>query len=66
MPVCVQPNFIEVRGEDLLDKLGRTRAGLIDSMVPARTFMDEGVQLAYGADVPAFPSPNRSMISGNS
>ncbi len=53
VPVCTQPTFIEMRGEDMRKKLGRK---LIDTMLPARTFKKEGVHLAYGADVPAFPS----------
>jgi len=56
VPVCVQPNFIEVRAEDMLRKLGASRRQLVETMVPVKTFEREGVQLAYGADVPAFPS----------
>lgn len=56
VPVCVQPNFIEVRAEDMLRKLGESRRHLVETMVPVRTFEREGVRLAYGADVPAFPS----------
>lgn len=56
VPVCVQPNFIEVRAEDMLRKLGASRRQLVETLVPVRTFDREGVRLAYGADVPAFPS----------
>ena len=56
VPVCVQPNFLEVRAEDILQKLGTGRRQLVDTMVPVQTFDREGVRLAYGADVPAFPS----------
>ena len=56
VPVCIQPNFIEVRAEDMLQKLGASRRQLVETMVPVQTFDREGVRLAYGADVPAFPS----------
>ena len=39
-------------GEDISNATIR----LVDSMLPIRTFNREGVHLAYGADVPAFPS----------
>jgi len=53
VPVCIQPNFIEVRAEDMVAKMGIRP---IHSMLPGRTFVKEGVRIAYGADVPAFPS----------
>ncbi len=55
-PVCLQPNYIEVRADAFLEKLGRSGKALVDTMLPIRTFMNQGVHLAYGADVPAFPS----------
>jgi len=68
IPVCVQPNFIEVRAEDMLQKLGASRRQLMDTMVPVQTFDREGARLAYGADVPAFPShsPTDSIRSAMS
>ncbi len=56
VPVCLQPNFIEVKADDFADKFGRPRRRLVDTLLPIRTFVKQGVQLAYGADVPAFPS----------
>jgi predicted amidohydrolase YtcJ len=56
VPVCLQPNFIEVKADDFYEKLGRISREYIDNMLPVNTFAREGVQIAYGADVPAFPS----------
>ncbi len=56
VPVCLQPNYIEVKGDDFFSKFGRVDQRLVETMLPVRTFMKEGVRLAYGADVPAFPS----------
>ncbi len=55
-PVCLQPNFIEIKADDFQQKLGSENQQLMGSLIPNRTFMKEGVTLAYGADVPAFPS----------
>jgi len=56
VPVCVQPNYIEVKADDFRRQLGKGIARLVESLVPIRTFTKEGIHLAYGADVPAFPS----------
>ncbi|MCX7013076.1 MAG: amidohydrolase family protein, partial [Candidatus Sumerlaeota bacterium] len=62
VPVCVQPNLIEVKADDFRSTLAAKDATLVDTMVPIRAFGQEGVHLAYGADVPAFPS-HRPMDS---
>jgi predicted amidohydrolase YtcJ len=56
VPVCIQPNIIEVKAEDFLEKMGPVSRKLVDTMVPLRTLNKEGFSVAYGADVPAFPS----------
>ena len=56
VPVCVQPTFMPVKADDFVTKLGSRGRKLVETMVPLRTFMREGVRVAYGADVPAFPS----------
>lgn len=56
VPVCLQPNFIEVKADDFHTTLGRTNKNLVETMLPVRTFIEKGVHIAYGADVPAFPS----------
>jgi len=58
VPVCIQPNFIEVKAEDFRDKLAPKARSYVDTMVPLKTFGKNGVQVAFGADVPAFPSDN--------
>ncbi|MBN1343228.1 MAG: amidohydrolase [Phycisphaerae bacterium] len=62
VPVCIQPNYIEVKAADFARKLGRSSKSLVETMVPLRSFSKEGVHVAYGADVPAFPS-HRPMDS---
>lgn len=56
--VCTQPAIIDVRAEDFLKKFARnsTLRKLVDRMIPLRSFLQSGVRLAFGADVPAFPS----------
>ncbi|MBM3892003.1 MAG: amidohydrolase family protein, partial [Verrucomicrobia bacterium] len=56
VPVCEQPLFIEIKAEDFREKLGPNGPKMVPTMIPLRTFMKEGVRVAYGADVPAFPS----------
>lgn len=56
VPVCIQPNFIEVKAEEFRDKFGARSNELVQTMIPLHTMDREGVPLAYGADVPAFPS----------
>ena len=56
VPVCLQPNYIEVKADDFYEKLGRISREYVETMVPLRTMTKEGVHVAYGADVPAFPS----------
>ena len=56
VPVCEQPNLIEVKAEDYFERLGSQNRLLVETMVPLRSFMKAGVHVAYGADVPAFPS----------
>lgn len=56
IPVCTQPNYIEMKAEDFQQKLGSSARRMVDTMLPTRTFCAQGVNLAFGADVPAFPS----------
>jgi len=56
VPVCTQPTYIDLRADDFQGKLTRAGRDVVDTMLPVRTFEREGVHLAYGADVPAFPS----------
>ncbi len=51
--VCVQPEYIRLKAADFAENFERE---LVETMVPLRTFTKEGVHVAYGADVPAFPS----------
>jgi len=56
VPVCEQPLFIEIKADEFLEKLGPKAATQVQKLCPMRTFAREGVHLAYGADVAAFPS----------
>ena len=56
VPVCEQPLFIEIKAEDFRERLGPKSERMVQTMIPLRTFNKEGVHVAYGADVPAFPS----------
>jgi predicted amidohydrolase YtcJ len=56
VPVCVQPLFVEIKADDFLEKLGGQHMQSVQTICPLRTFLREGVHLAFGADVPAFPS----------
>ena len=58
VPVCVQPTNLLVKAEDLLQRRGSMPDGRtqVETMVPANTFLKEHVPLAFGADVPAFPT----------
>ncbi len=62
VPVCTQPTYIAVKADDFRQKLG---AGATTTMLPLKTFAAEGVHVALGADVPAFPahSPLESIRS---
>lgn len=64
-PVCVQPTFLDFRVDDFRDRLGGPWEKYLLTCVPLRTFLDEGVPLAFGADVPAFPyfAPRDSLRS---
>jgi predicted amidohydrolase YtcJ len=65
VPVCEQPNIIEVKADDFFMRLGSQNRILAETMVPLRSFIRAGIHVAYGADVPAFPShsPLDSMRS---
>jgi predicted amidohydrolase YtcJ len=52
-PVCSQPEMISVRGDELLEKSDRK---LVNTITPIATFINEGANICFGADVPAFPS----------
>jgi hypothetical protein len=56
VPVCQQPLLMEVRVDDFLQKFGAKSEKMIRKVCPMRTLTREGVHVAYGADVPAFPS----------
>jgi predicted amidohydrolase YtcJ len=58
VPVCEQPLIMEVKAEDFAEKFGNSGVKTIQKLCPTRTFLREGVHLAFGADVPAFPSHN--------
>jgi predicted amidohydrolase YtcJ len=56
IPVCVQPDIMRVKADDFREKFGPASADLVETMVPLKSFTKTGVHVAYGADVPAFPS----------
>jgi len=56
VPVCLQPDFMDLRADHFVARLAERGRELVETMLPMRTFINEGVHLAYGADVPAFPS----------
>jgi len=56
VPVCQQPLFIEIKADVFRENLSAKSDPQIQKICPMRTFLREGVHLAYGADVPAFPS----------
>ena len=58
VPVCTQPAILDVQAEDFLAKMGGDREGrrLVETLSPLRSFLSQGAALAFGADVPAFPS----------
>ncbi len=56
VPVCTQPTFVELKADDFRDKLGLFGKDYVEKLLPVRTFVKEDVHLAFGADVPAFPS----------
>ncbi len=53
VPVCSQPEMIIVRGDELLVKSDKK---LVNSIVPVGSFIKQGCEICFGADVPAFPS----------
>ena len=53
VPVCTQPTQVVVRGDDFVRKFGMAQS---TGMVPLASFRREGVQVCFGADVPAFPT----------
>ncbi len=55
VPVCSQPTSIDFRVDDFQRRLVRSFEKYISTFVPVKTFLKEGVPLALGADVPAFP-----------
>lgn len=56
VPVCLQPNYIDLKADDFMNTVGRISREYVENLLPIRSFAREGVQLAYGADIPAFPS----------
>lgn len=56
VPVCQQPFFIDFRVDDFRRRKSPIPKGYLHTSVPLRTMLREGVALAFGADVPAFPS----------
>jgi predicted amidohydrolase YtcJ len=56
VPVCQQPFLIDFRVDDFARRLGEVAREYLPSIAPLRTMQSEGVPLAIGADVPAFPS----------
>ncbi len=55
VPVCVQPTLMDFRVDDFTRRLGSPVKKYMGTIVPTRTFLQQGVPLAFGADVPAFP-----------
>ena len=55
VPVCIQPTLMDFRVDDFLRRLGSPVQKYMRTIVPTRTFLQQGVPLAFGADVPAFP-----------
>lgn len=53
VPVCTQPAWIPLRAGELSERL---RAADVETMVPVRSFLDAGVPICFGADVPASPT----------
>jgi len=56
VPVCQQPFFIDFRVDDFRRRKSAISKEYLHTSVPLRTMLKEGVPLAFGADVPAFPS----------
>jgi len=55
VPVCVQPAIVDFRVDDFRKRDFRAMQKYLATINPLRTFLDEDVPLAFGADVPAFP-----------
>jgi len=53
VPVCTQPAWIPVRAGELIRTLGREP---VSRMIPLASFRSAGVQVSFGADVPASPT----------
>ena len=56
VPVCEQPLMVQIRADEFAGKLGPEAAKNVDRICPLQSFTKEGVPVAFGADVPAFPS----------
>lgn len=56
VPVCQQPYAIDFRADDFIGRNDRLTQQQIRTFCPCKTMLKEGVPLAFGADVPAFPS----------
>jgi predicted amidohydrolase YtcJ len=56
VPVCSQPYAIDFRVDDFARSNNRLTQKQIDMFVPLKTMIRDGIPLAFGADVPAFPS----------
>jgi len=65
VPVCTQPCLIDIKADDFQEKFGPNARSQVDTMLPLQTFNEKGVQVCFGADVPAFPSysPLASIIA---
>lgn len=62
VPMCTQPAWIPVRAADMVRKLG---AAQTMGMAPVASYRRAGVQVSFGADVPASPThlPLDSIVS---
>ena len=56
VPVCSQPYAIDFRADDFIGRNDRLTRQQIQTFCPCKTMLKEGIPLAFGADVPAFPS----------
>jgi len=54
-PVCLQPAFVDFRVDDFRKRDLAVMEKYLARINPLRTFLNEEVPLAFGADVPAFP-----------
>jgi hypothetical protein len=56
VPVCSQPYAIDFRADDFIGRNDRLTKKQIQTFCPCKSMLKEGIPLAFGADVPAFPS----------